>query len=215
VVVVNRGFTHSFGGNEMNQKEFQGWKKITESSKDRWVFDVVMFMNSGDFMFYRGGESGIFILVNHEGRGSFGNYSMAVPSIGDAMFTTIHESTPSNCRFTSLSVVLESLGVPELWNLWGKNEQEGRVGRKFEYNGADFKIVPSNTKKNGSVYVVLDFHRVGFITPRREGFTHSRNSNEELDFPTITEAIETLLWGETNRGVFDQVVERFKERRLS
>lgn len=197
----------------MNEQEFKQWKEITESSKKNWVFDVVMFLNSGDFMFYRGGESGIFILVNHEGRGSFGNYSMAVPSIGDAMFTTIHESSPTLCRFTSLSLVLENLGVPELWNLWNpkRNEPQGRKGNNFEYGGGTFTIIPS-TDRNGSVAIFMGMDRVGIIWPRREGFTHSRNSNQELDFRTITEAAGALIYREMSRGVFDRVANRYKYR---
>ena len=133
---------------------------------------------------------------------------MAVPSITDALFAPIEESHPSNCSFTSLSLILESLGVPELWDGWNVREI-GRMGNRIAIHGARFVVYPVQDR-NGSVAVFHGIHRVGMIWPRREGFTHSRNSNEELDFPTITESIENLIAHELNRGVFDKVIDRFE-----
>ena len=197
----------------MNQDEFLNWQRVTESSRDRWVLDLPWFLNQGTFLYYRGGETGVFIMVNYEGRGSFGNYSGAVPSISDAVFTTLFESNPSDDRFTSLFRVLQGLKVPELWVLFNAN-RTGRIGNLIKVRGEGFRIIPDSRKDHaGTVAVFRGVHRMGIVWPRREGFTHSRNTNEELDFRTIQTAAIALIVRELDRGKMNQIADRIRRNR--
>ncbi|MDO4562511.1 MAG: hypothetical protein Q4C12_01620 [Clostridia bacterium] len=70
----------------MNQTEFEHWQKVMDSSKYRWVEDVVARHNGHGSLYYTGGEDGIYMRISAEGKLTIGEYKDAFPHIGEATF---------------------------------------------------------------------------------------------------------------------------------
>lgn len=71
----------------MDKKEFDNWKSVMESSKYHWVEDAVTRLNGKGTLYYKGGESGVYMKTAPDGNFQVGTYEAAVPHIGDAFFT--------------------------------------------------------------------------------------------------------------------------------
>jgi hypothetical protein len=85
----------------MNQKEFEGWKAVTESSAYRWVEDSIFRLNGRGAMYYTGGEDGIYMKISKDGILELGDYEGALPHIGEATFTvkvSLSIKNPQKCR---------------------------------------------------------------------------------------------------------------------
>ena len=98
----------------MDKNEFAAWKAETKKSETNWVFDRVMQMNSGDCLWYKGGEDGVFILAVADGTVSIGNYEGAIPSITDALFRTSYSRKTGDDLSSAVKVALEGLGFSGL-----------------------------------------------------------------------------------------------------
>jgi len=76
---------------EINEAEanFAGWLAVTESSRYRWVEDEIYRLNGRGAMYYTGGEDGVYIRIQQDGKLEAGNYEGAFPHIGEAMFKPV------------------------------------------------------------------------------------------------------------------------------
>ena len=76
---------------EMNESEvnFVGWLAVTESSRYRWVEDDIYRLNGRGAMYYTGGEDGVYMRIQQDGKLEAGNYEGAFPHIGEAMFKPV------------------------------------------------------------------------------------------------------------------------------
>ena len=72
----------------MNQQEFDDWTKVTALSTRKWTVDETTLANRGEYLIYKGGESGHYFLVGEDGSVRFGTYEYAIPHIGEAIFKT-------------------------------------------------------------------------------------------------------------------------------
>lgn len=69
----------------MNEKEYAKWMEETEKSKEEWKIDPI-HKSSKDFLAYKGGEDGNFIMILDESL-FLGTYRGAIPhNIGEAVF---------------------------------------------------------------------------------------------------------------------------------
>ena len=102
----------------MTREEFDNWTKITESSKRNWHLDEVTLHNRGVYLFYTGGENGIYINVDLDGLTTFGKYECAIPHIGDALFTIEHNAQFAD-QNTAITKLIEQGGLKFLLNLIG------------------------------------------------------------------------------------------------
>ena len=77
----------------MNKQEFEAWKVHTEASNWGWSLDPIHNgINQLDYLFYRGGENGQFIMLDADVDGivtaKIGDYTGAIPHIGEAALQT-------------------------------------------------------------------------------------------------------------------------------
>jgi len=59
---------------------------VTLSSRYRWVEDEIYRLNGRGAMYYTGGEDGVYMRINKDGKLEAGNYEGAIPHIGEAFF---------------------------------------------------------------------------------------------------------------------------------
>ena len=69
----------------MTKHEFVAWATHTDRSRRGWQRDDVLWHNRGTLLLYRGGEQGLYILVE-QATVTVGSYRGAIPHIGEAMF---------------------------------------------------------------------------------------------------------------------------------
>ena len=96
----------------MTQSEFDAWKEETAKSKHLWTVDHVQ-MSHDRYLFYKGGESGHYIMVDEDGQMTLGTYEGAIPHIGEAEFKVQHSRKYPN-NTVALSRLMESGGMPIL-----------------------------------------------------------------------------------------------------
>lgn len=108
----------------MDKNEYAGWMRLTKASEHKWVHDTVMFHNHGIHLFYKGGTDGIYIQIMPDGTASIGNYAMAIPHIGDAMFTVKHSKKLAEDADTALGIVLERMGLQFLLDFINPPEKD-------------------------------------------------------------------------------------------
>jgi hypothetical protein len=105
----------------MTYSEFQAWKEVTRRSEGRWQMDLIQYANRGEYLFYKGGEDGVFVQVDATGKIERGTYEGALPHIGEAGFKI--ESEKQHCdQKTALRNLYQA--VPEL-----KGAVTGLTGR--------------------------------------------------------------------------------------
>ena len=63
------------------------WLAVTASSRFKWVEDDIFRLNGRGAMYYTGGEDGIYMRIQNDGKLEAGKYEGAVPHIGEAFFT--------------------------------------------------------------------------------------------------------------------------------
>ena len=73
----------------MTRQEFKKWQEITKSSHDHWIEDEIYRLNGRGVMYYRGGEDGIYIKIEQNGKLEIGDYTEAFPHIGEACYKPV------------------------------------------------------------------------------------------------------------------------------
>jgi|GEM_PF-902481 len=71
----------------MTKDEFAYWQSRIENSRFQWTEDEIFRLNGRGAFYYTGGEDGIYIEINKDGRLEAGTYEDAFPHIGEASFT--------------------------------------------------------------------------------------------------------------------------------
>lgn len=71
----------------MTDLELKQWLAITANSQYQWTEDEITRLNGRGVLYYFGGEDGIYIRIQPEGKLSVGTYEGAFPHIGEACFT--------------------------------------------------------------------------------------------------------------------------------
>jgi len=79
---------HHHHPHEPNEAELNtaAWLAVTASSRFRWVEDDIFRLNGRGAMYYTGGEDGIYMRINNDGKLEAGRYEGAIPHIGEAFF---------------------------------------------------------------------------------------------------------------------------------
>jgi len=70
----------------MTQEEFDRWQLITQGSRFRWTEDEIFRLNGRGALYYHGDENGIYIKIKNDGSLEAGNYTGAIPHIGEALY---------------------------------------------------------------------------------------------------------------------------------
>ena len=65
------------------------WLAVTASSRFKWVEDDIFRLNGRGAMYYTGGEDGIYMRIQNDGKLEAGKYEGAIPHIGEAIFTVV------------------------------------------------------------------------------------------------------------------------------
>ncbi len=71
----------------MTDTELKAWLAVTQNSRYRWTEDEITRLNGRGTLYYYGGEDGIYMRVQPDGKLSIGTYEGALPHIGEAFFT--------------------------------------------------------------------------------------------------------------------------------
>jgi len=125
----------------MTKAEFNAWTEETKFSERNWRRDHITGDNSKLYaehpewfkgkvkpvereLLYKGGENGVYIEIMGDGTVSVGEYTGAIPHIGEALFTPKHSNKPMyhgkpaetlNEGFTAIT---ERLGIGFLISLF-------------------------------------------------------------------------------------------------
>ena len=70
----------------MTDLELKQWLAVTENSRYQWTEDEITRLNGRGALYYFGGEDGIYMRIQPEGKLSIGTYEGAFPHIGEALF---------------------------------------------------------------------------------------------------------------------------------
>ena len=70
----------------MTRQEYERWQAVTQSSQFRWTEDEIYRLNGRGALYYYGGEDGIYVRIQKDGKLEAGNYEGAIPHIGEAVF---------------------------------------------------------------------------------------------------------------------------------
>ncbi len=73
----------------MTRNEFDAWMAETDASRLQWREDVIYRLNGRGFMYYSGGEDGVFVRADSDGKLVAGRYEGAIPHIGEALFRPV------------------------------------------------------------------------------------------------------------------------------
>ena len=73
----------------MTRNEFDAWMAETDASRLQWREDVIYRLNGHGFMYYSGGEDGVFVRADSDGKLVAGRYEGAIPHIGEALFRPV------------------------------------------------------------------------------------------------------------------------------
>jgi len=101
---------------KMTKEEYAAWQKETIRSKNNWLLDEITLRNKGEYLFYKGGESGTYINIKKDGISSVGYYENAIPHIGEAPFHQKHIKKLEDSAEEALKIVVEKMGIPFLMN---------------------------------------------------------------------------------------------------
>jgi hypothetical protein len=102
----------------MNKEEFKSWSDRTKLSERGWQSDDIHNGQKGrDLLLYKGGSSGTYIRVTQDGTAEVGEYSDAVPHIGEAMFLKKHSNKLSSNLDDAFGRLCERLGIGFLLEL--------------------------------------------------------------------------------------------------
>ena len=71
----------------MTDTELKTWLAVTQDSRYRWTEDEITRLNGRGALYYYGGEDGIYMRIQPDGKLSIGTYEGALPHIGEALFT--------------------------------------------------------------------------------------------------------------------------------
>lgn len=71
----------------MTDTELKSWLAVTQDSRYRWTEDEITRLNGRGALYYYGGEDGIYMRIQPDGKLSIGTYEGALPHIGEAGFT--------------------------------------------------------------------------------------------------------------------------------
>lgn len=73
----------------MTKQEFERWQAITQNSQFRWTEDEIYRLNGRGAFYYHGGENGIYLKIEKDGKLEVGNYEGAIPHISEAFFMPV------------------------------------------------------------------------------------------------------------------------------
>ena len=71
----------------MTDTELRAWLAVTRDSRYRWTEDEITRLNGRGALYYYGGEDGIYMRIQPDGKLSIGTYEGALPHIGEAFLT--------------------------------------------------------------------------------------------------------------------------------
>ncbi len=97
----------------MDKRELEYWQSVTEHSTYRWTEDSITRLNSGEHLYYIGGEDGHYMRLSQDGKLTVGNYEGAYPHIGEAVIYLRAE--------ISTSILMKRSKQPVSWaelNFW-------------------------------------------------------------------------------------------------
>lgn len=103
----------------MDKQEYAAWQAVTKSSATRWTVDQVQWLNYKRILCYKGGENGVYIEADPDGKVTIGNYTDADPCITDALFVPKHSKVMGQDASEAFGKVTEKLGLGFLMNLMG------------------------------------------------------------------------------------------------
>lgn len=103
----------------MDKQEYTAWQAVTKSSETRWMVDEVQWLNAKRILCYKGGEDGVYIEADPDGKVTIGNYEGALPHIGEALFFPKHSKVMGQDASEAFGKVTEKLGLGFLVNLMG------------------------------------------------------------------------------------------------
>ena len=72
----------------MTDTELKAWLAVAQDSRYHWTEDEITRLNGRGALYYFGGEDGIYMRVQPDGKLSIGTYEGALPHIGEAFFTS-------------------------------------------------------------------------------------------------------------------------------
>jgi len=102
----------------MEKQEFENWTKVTALSTRNWSVDQTVLENRGEYLIYKGGESGHYFLVDENGSIKYGTYEFAIPHIGEAYFVTTGEKHFSS-QNEALTKLIQAAGLSFLMDFIG------------------------------------------------------------------------------------------------
>ena len=79
-----------------SEQNLEAWLTVTAESKYKWVEDEIYRLNGRGAMYYMGGEDGIYMRIDNDGKLEAGDYEGAFPHIGEAMFKPVVEKQFAN-----------------------------------------------------------------------------------------------------------------------
>lgn len=103
----------------MAKQEYAAWQAVTKSSETRWIVDEVQWANHKRILCYKGGEDGVYIEADPDGKVTIGNYEGADPCITDALFYPKHSKVMGANASEAFGKVTEKLGLGFLVSMMG------------------------------------------------------------------------------------------------
>lgn len=101
----------------MTEEEFRGWTEVTERSAQHWQSDLIA-ESRDEYLFYRGGNNGLYIAIDRTGHLRLGDYEGAIPHIGEASFKITFQKQFDN-REAAVKRILEAGGADFLLEITG------------------------------------------------------------------------------------------------
>ncbi|MBN1923051.1 MAG: hypothetical protein JW892_17525 [Anaerolineae bacterium] len=98
----------------MDANEFSKWQQVTKASEKAWVMDSVTKANRGEYLFYLGGQNGLYMRITPDGTGEIGTYEGAIPHIMEATFHVVFSRKVSDSAEATLAHMVGALRLTHL-----------------------------------------------------------------------------------------------------
>jgi len=109
-----------------SEANFAAWLAVTESSRYKWVEDEIYRLNGRGAMYYFGGEDGVYMRIQNDGKLEAGKYEGAIPHIGEAMFT-VAAVRQFNSFSEAYKAAMEAGGKQFMVDMFSGNERQPLV----------------------------------------------------------------------------------------